>query len=186
MSPSPKKKKAARWAYLDELDGLAVDDTPIRKPRPKPAPWELVLYATAPILWAAALYVLLTHRPGATGLTLLGVFALCLRTALYEIIRRVRCRGSLLGTVESFTRPRTFCTQTRYPVIRFTVGGETYRIHGTRPVHPSTLGNEEWVRYNPADPADSFVTAHSKLLPAVLAAAVTGFLGVAYLILELN
>ena len=54
-----KKKKSARWAYLDELDGRVVDDTPVRPPLRKPAPWEILLYAAAGVLWGAALYAIL-------------------------------------------------------------------------------------------------------------------------------
>ncbi len=184
MSQSPKKKKPARWEYLNELDGISVDNTPVREGLRKPAHWEIFLYTVAVILWGASLYALLAEKVGATGFLLLGGGALLLRTLLFELDRRRRCKVAILGTVESFTRPRRFRTNARYPVIRFEVNGKSYLAHGAKSVHPSTKGNEEWVRYNPADPFDCFVASDSKLKKALLLAAAAIFLGVAFLILE--
>ena len=88
--------------------------------------------------------------------------------------------------MESFTRPRRFRKETRYPVIRYEVDGKSYRVHGKKPAHPSTQGNEEWVRYNPATPADGFITADSKPVPLFWLTAATLLLGVAFLIMDLD
>ena len=181
-----KKTKPARWAYLDELDGLSADDTPIREQRRKPVPWEILLYTSAAVLWAWVPYALIAKKVGATGCLLLGGSVLLMRALLYEVIRRRRCKSSVLGTVESFTRPRRFRKNARYPVIHFEADGKTYLVHGAKPVHPSTKGNEEWVRYNPASPADSFVTSDSKPLLLLWLTAATAILGVAFLIFEMS
>ena len=181
-----RNKKPARWEFLNELDGRPTDTTPIRAHGRKPAPWEILLYAVTGILWVAALTLAVLERYGAATLTMLGIFALCLRWAVFELQRRKRCKGALLGTVESFTRRRVIRKSAKYPVIRFDVDGAVYLAHSARPAHPSTKGNEVWVRYNPANPADNFVASnfHPKL--SVGLTLVTAFLGVAFLVMELN
>ena len=181
-----KENKPARWEFLDELDGRTVDDTPIRKGLRKPMPWEIFLYVVAVILLALALYALLAHKVGATGFSLLCGASLFLRALLYELKRRVRCKTAMLGTVESFTRNRRFRKNTRYPVVCFEVDGAVYRAPGAKPAHPSTKGNEEWIRYNPAHPEESFVAADSKPSLLFLLTAATAFLGVAFLIWEMS
>lgn len=186
MSPSPKKNKPARWEFLDELDGCTVDHTPVRSLYRKPAVWEWILYGLAALLWIATLWAVAMEQVGATGLTVLGVCVLCLRLTVYEAKRRKRCKGALLGTVESVTRRPHIRKNARYPVIRFEVDGATYYAYGTKPVHPATIGNEEWIGYNPQDPADCYVTANSRFKAALLLTAIMGFLGVAFLILEMS
>lgn len=181
-----KKNKPARWEFLDELDGRTVDDTPIRKGLRKPMPWEIFLYVVAVILLALALYALLAHKVGATGFSLLCGASLFLRALLYELKRRVRCKTAMLGTVESFTRNRRFRKNTRYPVVCFEVDETVYRTHSAKPAHPSTKGNEEWIRYNSTDPEESFVAADSKPILLFLLTAATAFLGVAFLIWEMS
>ncbi len=184
MPRSPKKNKPARWAYLDELDGRPIDDAPIRGKSRKLMHWEIFLYVAAGILWVSALYALLANKVGATGFFLLGGAALFLRSFLYEFRRRRRCKNSLLGTVDGFTRRRHFRKNTRYPIVCFEVDGVVYQAHSVKPAHPSTKGNEEWIRYNPANPEESFVVSDSKLKTALLMAALTSILGVIFLILE--
>lgn len=181
-----KEKKPAHWAYLDELDSRIVDNTPLRPLRPRSTPRDILLYVVSITLFGSALYALLTKKIGATGFTCLGTAILFLRAFLFEASRNRRCKATLLGTVESFTRPRRFRKYTRYPVIRYDVDGASYRIHGRKAVHPSAKGNEEWVRYNPDDPSDGFVAKDSKLVPLFWLTAATVFLGVAFLILEMS
>ena len=181
-----QSKKPARWEFLNELDGRPTDTTPIREHSRKPYTWEILLYAVAGILWAIALVLEILGRYGALSLTILGVCALCLRWAVFELKRRKRCKGALLGTVESFTRRRVIRKSAKYPVIRFEVDGATYFAYGHKSVHPSTLGNEEWVRYSPANPADNFVASNSNPKLSVGLTLVTAFIGVAFLIMELN
>ena len=192
-----RNKKPARWEFLNELDGRPTDTTPIRAHGRKPAPWEISLYAVAGLLWVIALVLEVMDRLdtaelttldicGTTALTVLGICALCLRWAVFELKRGKRCKGALLGTVESFTRRRVIRKNARYPVIRFEVDGVVYTAHRSRPAHPSTLGNEEWVRYNPQNPADNFVSSDSNPKVAVGLTLVTAFLGVAFLIMEFD
>ena len=181
-----RNKKPARWEFLNELDGRPTDTTPIRDHSRKPAPWEILLYAVTGILWVAALTLAILERYGATTLTMQGIFALCLRWAVFELQRRKRCKGALLGTVESFTRRRVIRKSAKYPVIRFEADGAVYLAHSARPAHPSTKGNEEWVRYNPQNPADNFVSSDSNPKVAVGLTLVTAFLGVAFLIMEFD
>ena len=180
------KKKPARWEFLNELDGCPTDTTPVREHGRKPAPWEISLYAVAGLLWVIALILAAIGRYGTTTLTVLGICALCLRWAVFELQRRKRCKGALLGTVESFTRRRVIRKKAKYPVIRFEVDGTVYLAHSTRPAHPSTKGNEVWVRYNPQNPADNFVSSDSNPKVAVGLTLVTAFLGVAFLIMEFD
>lgn len=180
------KKKPARWEFLNELDGRPTDTTPIRAHGRKPAPWEILLYAVAGILWVVALSLALIGRYGATALTVWGVFALCLRWAVFELLRRRRCKGAILGRVESFTRRRVIRKSAKYPVIRFEAGSTSHLAYGARPAHPSTKGNEVWVRYNPATPADAFLSSDSTPKLSVGLALVTAILGAAFLIMELN
>ena len=181
-----RNKKPARWEFLNELDGRPTDTTPIRAHSRKPAPWEILLYAVTGILWVAALTLAILERYGAATLTMLGIFALCLRRAVFELQRRKRCKGALLGTVESFTRRRVIRKSAKYPVIRFEVDGTIYFAYGQKSVHPSTEGNEEWVRYNPQNPADNFVSSDSNPKVAVGLTLVTAFLSVAFLIMEFD
>ncbi len=178
------KKKTERWEYLNELDGRPTDPTPVRSLYRRPAPWEWVLYGLTALLWLAALSLAILGRYGAAGLTTLGICVCCLRPAVYELRRKKRCKGALLGTVASFTRRPHIRKNARYPVIRFEVNGVTYCAYGPKACHPSTQGNEEWVKYNPQDPADCYVAASSKLKAAVLLTVMTGILGVILLILE--
>ncbi|MBQ9151114.1 MAG: hypothetical protein IJX72_02595 [Clostridia bacterium] len=186
MPKSPKKNKPTRWAYLDELDGRRpVDDAPIRTHLRKPAPWEILLYVCAALLWGIAVWAAIRQKSGTTGLLLLGISALGLRLFLYERLRRARCKISVLGTVESLTR-RRILKNVRYPVIRFEADGQSYRAHGVKPVHPSTVGNEEWIYYNPTAPSDCFVASDSKPTAALLLTVITGVLGVVFLLLDLD
>ena len=180
------KKKPARWEFLNELDGRPTDTTPIRAHGRKPAPWEILLYAVAGILWVVALILEVTGRSGSAGLTVLGCFALCMRWAVFELSRQRRCRGAVLGTIESFTRRRVIRKSAKYPVIRFEADGAVYLAHSARPAHPSTKGNEEWVRYNPVNPADNLVASNSHPKLSVGLTLVTAFLGVAFLVMELD
>ena len=180
------KKKPDRWEFLNELDGRPTDTTPIRAHGRKPAGWELPLYAAASILWVAALILEVTGRSGSAGLTVLGCFALCMRWAVFELSRQRRCRGAVLGTIESFTRRRVIRKSAKYPVIRFEADGAVYLAHSARPAHPSTKGNEEWVRYNPVNPADNFVASNSHPKLSVGLPLVPAFLGVAFLIMEFD
>ena len=179
-------KKPERWEFLNELDGHPTDTTPIRAHTRRPALWEVILYIFAGLLWLTALLIAVTGRYGATGLTMLGIFAFCLRYAVFELKRRARCKGALLGTVEGFTRRRHIRKNAKYPVIRFEVDSTVYTVHSATPAHPSTQGNEEWVRYNIQDPADSFAAKDSKPRLALGLTVLTAFLGVVLLILELN
>ena len=192
-----RNKKPARWEFLNELDGRPTDTPPIRAHGRKPAPWEISLYAVAGLLWVIALVLEVMDRLdtaelttldicGTTALTVLGICALCLRWAVFELSRRRRCKGALLGQVESFTRRRVIRKKAKYPVIRFEVDGAVYLAYGQSPAHPSTQGNEEWVRYDPANPADNFVASNSHPKLSVGLALVTAFLGAAFLIMELN
>lgn len=181
-----QNKKPERWEFLNELDGRPTDTTPIRAHGRKPYGWEIPLYAAAGILWVAALILEITGRDGSAGLTVLGCFALCLRWAVFELSRRRRCRGAILGRVESFTRRRVIRKGAKYPVIRFEAYGAAYLAHKNRPDHPSTKGNEEWVRYNVQDPADNFVASDSHPKLSVGLTLVTAFLGAAFLMLELD
>ena len=179
------KKKPQRWEFLDELEGRPTDTTPVRSLYRRPDRWEWVLYGLTALLWVGALYLAITKRYGATGLTLLGICVCCLRFAVFELRRRRRCKGSLLGTVESFTRRPYIRKKARYPVIRFEVDGAVCRVYGKRPCHPSTAGNEEWVCYNLQDPADGYIASESKLKASLLSTAIAGILGVAFLLLEI-
>lgn len=180
------KKKPERWEFLNELDGKPTDTTPVRSLYRRPHVWEWVLYGLTALLWVAALILEVTGRSGSAGLTVLGCFALCMRWAVFELSRQRRCRGALLGTVESFTRRRVIRKSAKYPVIRFEVDGAVYLAHSARPAHPSTKGNEEWVRYDPANPADNFVASNSHPKLSVGLTLVTAFLGVAFLIMEFD
>ena len=181
-----RNKKPARWEFLNELDGRPTDTTPIRAHGRKPAPWEILLYALTGILWVAALTLAILERYGAATLTMLGIFALCLRWAVFELLRRRRCKGAILGRVESFTRRRVIRKSAKYPVIRFEAGSTSHLAYGARPAHPSTKGNEVWVRYDPANPADNFVASNSHPKLSVGLTLVTAFLGAAFLLMELN
>ena len=181
-----QNKKPARWEFLNELDGRPTDTTPIRAHGRKPYTWEILLYAAAGLLWGAALTLAVLERYGTATLTAWGCFALCMRWAVFELLRRRRCKGAILGRVESFTRRRVIRKSAKYPVIRFEVDGATYFAYKQKPAHPSTLGNEEWVRYNPQNPADNFVASNSNPKLSVGLTLVTAFVGVALLIMELN
>ena len=179
-------KKPARWEFLNELDGRPTDTTPIRRHTHRLAPWEIILYTMAGLLWIAALVIAVMERDGDFGLALLGLSIFTLRYTIFELSRGKRCKEALLGTIESFTRRQAIRKSAKYPVIRFEVNGAVYFVHGVRPTHPATLGNEEWVRYNPCNPADAFVSSESNPKWAVGLTLVTACLGVAFLILELN
>lgn len=180
------KKKPDRWEFLNELDGRPTDDTPIREHTRKPAPWEIMLYSAGGMIWLAAILIAFTGKYGGAGLTVLGGSVLCLGWAVFELKRRKRCKGVLLGMVESFTRRRVIRKNAKYPVIRFEVDGVAYTAHRASPAHPSTVGNEEWVCYNPQNPADNFVSSDSDPKLAVGLTVLMAFLGVALLIMELN
>ena len=182
----PRKKKPARWAFLDELDGRPVDTTPVRSLYRPPAAWEWVLYGLTAVLWVVALFLALTRRYGSWGLIALSISMLCLRTAVYEVRRSRRCKASLLGTVESVTRRPLVRKNARYPVIRFAVDGVTYCAYGRRATHPSTIGNEEWVSYNPSNPADAHLTSDSALKLSLILTPVTAILGILLLMMELS
>ena len=180
------KKKPNRWEFLNELDGRPTDTTPVRAHGRKPYTWEILLYILTGLLWVAALVIAIKEKPGSTGLSMLGICALCLRWAVFELARRRRCKGAILGTVDSFTRRRVIRKNAKYPVIRFEVDGTIYFAYGQKSVHPSTEGNEEWVRYNPQNPADNFVSSDSNPKLSVGLTLVTAFLGVAFLIMEFD
>ena len=181
-----QNKKPARWEFLNELDGRPTDTTPIRAHGRKPYTWEILLYAAAGLLWGAALTLAVLERYGTATLTAWGVFALCLRWAVFELQRRKRCKSALLGQVESFTRRRVIRKAAKYPVIHFEAGSTSHLAYGARPAHLSTKGNEVWVRYNPATPADAFLSSDSTPKLSVGLALVTAILGAAFLIMELN
>ncbi len=178
------KKKPAHWAFLDELDGRPVDHTPVRSLYRKPYAWEWMLYGLTALLWVAALSLAVMSRYGATGLTTLGICVFCLRLAVYEVRRKKRCKGSILGTMERVTRRPRIRRNARYPVICFEVDGMIYHAYGQKPCHPATQGNEEWVCYNPQDPSDCYITSNSARKTAILLTVITGVLGVIFLILE--
>ena len=181
-----QSKKPARWEFLNELDGRPTDNTPIRPHGRRLALWEIALYAVAGLLWVAALTLGIIGRYGTVALTVLGVCALCLRWAVFELTRRKRCKGALLGQVESFTRRRVIRKSAKYPVIRFEVDGSVYHVHSTHPAPPSAHGNEVWVRYNLRDPSDSFASPDSNLKLAVGLTLLTAVLGVVVTILEMS
>lgn len=177
-------KRPARWAYLDELDGRTVDDTPVRSQYRRPAVWEWVLYGLTALSWVAALSLAIMGRYGSVSLILIGLCVCALRLTIYEAKRRKRCKGALLGTVESVTRRPRIRQNARYPVIRFVVDGVTYLAYGAKPCHPSTMGNEVWVNYNTNNPADCFVTSDSRFKGGLILTLITAVLGVIFLMLE--
>ena len=180
------KKKPDRWEYLNELDGRPTDTTPVRSLYRRPDGWEWVLYGLTALLWVAALVLAVMGRYGSVSLLVMSLCVLGLRLTVFEAKRRKRCKGALLGTVEGFTRRRHIRKNAKYPVIRFEVDSTVYTVHSATPAHPSTQGNEEWVRYNTPDPADSFAAKDSKPRLALGLTVLTAFLGVVLLILELN
>ena len=180
------KKKPARWEFLDELEGHPVDTTPVRSLYRRPHVWEWVLYGLTALLWVAALVLAVTGRYGAVSLVIIGLSVFGLRLTVFETKRRKRCKGSLLGTVESVTRRPRVRKNARYPVIRFVVEGTDYFAYGVKPCHPSTLGNEVWVHYNENAPADCFVTSDSRLKSGLIMTLVTAVLGIVFLMLELS
>jgi hypothetical protein len=182
MKNTPKKPD--RWAYLEELDGRPVDTTPVRSLYRRPAPWEWVLYGLTALLWIAALSLAIMGRYGTASLVILGSCVFCLRLTVYELRRKKRCKGALLGTVESVTRRPCIRKNARYPVIHFEVEGITYRAYGQKSCHPSTIGNEVWVNYNLQDPADCYVTSDSRFKSGLILTLVTAVLGILFLILE--
>lgn len=180
------KKKPARWEFLDELDGHPTDTTPVRSLYSRPHVWEWVLYGLTAILWVAALVLAVTGRYGAVSLLVIGLSVFGLRLTVFEAKRRKRCREALLGTVESVTRRPRIRKNARYPVIRFSVDGTDYLAYGVKPCHPSTLGNEVWVHYNPNNPADCYVTSDSRFKGGLISTLVTAVLGIVFLILEMS
>ena len=177
-------KKPPRWAYLDELDGRTTDDTPVRSLYRRPDVWEWVLYGLTALSWVAALFLAVTGRYGSVSLILIGLCVFALRLTVYEAKRRKRCKGALLGTVESVTRRPRIRQNARYPVIRFEVNGTDYLAYGEKPCHPSTMGNEVWVHYNTNDPTDCYVASDSRFKSGLILTLVTAVLGVIFLMLE--
>ena len=180
------KKKPDRWEYLNELDGRPTDTTPVRSLYRRPHVWEWVLYGLTALFWVAALVLAILEKYGAVSLLVIGLSVFCLRLTVFEAKRRKRCRGATLGTVESVTRRPHIRKNARYPVVCFEVDETVYRTHSAKPAHPSTKGNEEWIRYNSTDPEESFVAADSKPILLFLLTAATAFLGVAFLIWEMS
>lgn len=180
------KKRPARWEFLDELDGRPTDTTPVRSLYRRPHVWEWVLYGLTALLWAAALVLAILGKYGAVSLLVIGLSVFCLRLTVFEAKRRKRCKGSLLGTVESVTRRPRIRKNARYPVIRFSVDSADYLAYGAKPCHPSTLGNEVWIHYNENDPADCFVASDARFKSGLISTLVTALLGIAFLFLELS
>ena len=180
------KKKPDRWEYLNELDGRPTDTTPIRSLYRKPDGWECVLYGLTVLLWVAALVLAILEKYGAVSLLVMGLSVFCLRLTVFEAKRRKRCRGAILGTVESVTRRPRIRKNARYPVIRFSVDGTDHLAYGVKPCHPSTLGNEVWVNYNANDPADCYVTSDSRFKGGLIFTLVTAVLGIVFLMLEMS
>ena len=180
------KKKPARWEFLNELDGCPTDTTPVRSLYRKPDGWEWVLYGLTALLWVAALGLAVTERYGSVSLLVMSLCVLGLRLTIFEAKRRKRCKGALLGTVESMTRRPRIRKNARYPVIRFSVDGTDYLAYGAKPCHPSTLGNEVWVNYNANDPADCYVTSDSRFKGGLITTLVTAILGIVFLMLEMS
>ena len=180
------KKKPARWEFLDELDGRPTDTTPVRSLYRRPHVWEWVLYGLTAILWVAALVLAVTERYGAVSLLVIGLSVFCLRLTVFEGKRRKRCRGAILGTVETVTRRPRIRQSARYPVIRFSVDDTDHLAYGVKPCHPSTLGNEVWVHYNASDPADCYVTSDSRFKGGLILTLVSAVLGIVFLMLELS
>ena len=180
------KKKPARWEFLNELDGRPTDTTPVRSLYRKPDGWEWVLYGLTALLWVAALGLAVTERYGSVSLLVMSLCVLGLRLTVFEAKRKKRCKGALLGAVESMTRRPRIRKNARYPVIRFSVDGTDYLAYGAKPCHPSTLGNEVWVNYNANDPADCFVTSDSRFKGGLIFTLVTAVLGIVFLMLELS
>ena len=180
------KKKPDRWEFLNELDGRPTDTTPVRSLYRRPHVWEWVLYGLTALLWVAALVLASLEKYGAVSLLVIGLSVFCLRLTVFEGKRRKRCRGAILGTVESVTRRPRVRKNARYLVIRFSVDGTDYLAYGTKPCHPSTLGNEVWVNYNIQAPADCYVTSDSRFKGGLILTLVTAVLGIVFLILELS
>ena len=180
------KKQTDRWEYLNELDGRPTDTTPVRSLYRKPNGWEWVLYGLTALLWVAALGLAVTERYGSVSLLVMSLCVLGLRLTVFEAKRRKRCKGALLGAVESMTRRPRIRKNARYPVIRFSVDGTDYLAYGAKPCHPSTLGNEVWVNYNANDPADCFVTSDSRFKGGLIFTLVTAVLGIVFLMLEMS
>ena len=180
------KKKPARWEFLDELDGRSTDTTPVRSLYRRPHVWEWVLYGLTALLWVAALVLAILEKYGAVSLLVIGLSVFCLRLTVFEGKRRKRCRGAILGTVESVTRRPCIRQSARYPMIRFVAEGTDYFAYGEKPCHPSTLGNEVWVNYNIQAPADCYVTSDSRFKGGLIMTLVTAVLGVVFLMLEMS
>ena len=180
------KKKPARWEFLDELDGKPTDTTPVRSLYRRPHVWEWVLYGMTALLWVAALVLAILEKYGAVSLFVIGLSVFCLRLTVFEGKRRKRCRGATLGTVESVTRRPHIRKNARYPVIRFSAEGTDHLAYGAKPCHPSTLGNEVWVNYDPNNPADCYVTSDSRFKSGLSLTLVTAVLGIVFLMLELS
>lgn len=180
------KKKPARWEFLDELDGRPTDTTPVRSLYRRPLVWEWILYGLTALLWVAALVLAILEKYGAVSLLVMGLSVFCLRLTVFEGKRRKRCRGATLGTVESVTRRPRVRRNARYPVIRFSVDGTDYPAYGVKPCHPSTLGNEVWVHYNPNNPADCYVTSDARFKSGLSLTLVSAVLGIVFLMLELS
>ena len=180
------KKKPARWEFLDELEGRPVDTTPVRSLYRRPHVWEWVLYGLTALLWVAALVLAIIGKYGTVSLLVIGLSVFCLRLTVFEAKRRKRCRGAILGTVESVTRRPRVLKNARYPVIRFVAEGTDYFAYGVKPCHPSTLGNEVWVHYNASNPADCYVTSDSRFKGGLIMTLVTAVLGIVFLILEMS
>ena len=180
------KKKPERWEFLDELDGKPTDTPPVRSLYRRPHVWEWVLYGLTALLWVAALVLAVTERYGAVSLLVIGLSVFCLRLTVFEAKRRKRCRGAILGTVESVTRRPRIRKSARYPVIRFSVDGTDHLAYGVKSCHPSTLGNEVWVHYNENAPADCYVASDSRFKSGLIMTLVTAVLGIVFLMLELS
>ena len=180
------RKKPDRWEYLNELDGRPTDTTPVRSLYRRPHVWEWVLYGLTALFWAAALVLAILEKYGAVSLLVIGLSVCCLRLTVFEAKRRKRCRGATLGTVESVTRRPHIRKNARYPVIRFSAEGTDHLAYGAKPCHPSTLGNEVWVNYDPNNPADCYVTSDSRFKSGLSLTLVTAVLGIVFLMLELS
>lgn len=180
------KKKPARWEFLDELEGRPVDTTPVRSLYRRPHVWEWVLYGLTALLWVAALVLAIIGKYGTVSLLVIGLSVFCLRLTVFECKRRKRCRGAILGTVESVTRRPCIRQSARYPMIRFVAEGTDYFAYGEKPCHPSTLGNEVWVHYNASNPADCYVASDSRFKGGLILTLVSAVLGIVFLMLEMS
>lgn len=182
-SETVKKKNSVAWDIFEAFPVNPHDALPVRSHLRKPMGWETVFYAATALFWCLSLVLACMDKYGTFTALMFGIFILYLRFCIFEFKRKKRCSTSLLGKVESFTR-RRWVSKKEYPVIRFEVDGQTYRAHGQKACHTSTLGNDEWVIYNPQDPEDNCVAVDAKPATALWLTLISGVISVLSLILE--